>query len=146
MYIVDEKNDYIAVVYVYPNERGFFGKMIGGKKSTVPDYIKGVITRKSQCDINLKDKSFTPKEKHFVFSKIEGEWSDSLKIDDTIYWDYSTFGHHSLELVEGEFILPSDTTKREDLIVLKLGNESTEIEDKDGRITKKGQKVKSSLS
>ena len=90
----------------------------------MPDVLKGVITRKSQCIINEKDKSFTPKDKHFIFSKIEGEWSDYLKFDDTIYWDYSTFGHYNVERREDDFVLPSDSTKREDLIILKLGNEN----------------------
>lgn len=95
-----------------------------GRKSGMPDVLKGVITRKSQCIINEKDKSFTPKDKHFIFSKIEGEWSDYLKFDDTIYWDYSTFGHYNVERREDDFVLPSDSTKREDLIILKLGNEN----------------------
>lgn len=95
-----------------------------GRKSSLPDFLKGVITRKSQCTFNEKDKSFTPKDKHFVFSKIEGEWSDFLKFDDTIYWDYSTFGHYNLEREDNDYILPSDSTKREDLIILKLGNET----------------------
>ena len=93
------------------------------KKTSLPDYIKGVITRKSQCDYNEKENSFTPKDKHFIFSKIEGEWTDYLKIDETIYWDYATFGHYPLERA-GELVLESDSTKREDLIILKLGNES----------------------
>jgi len=111
------------VINFNPDERGFFGKMLG-KKSTLPDYIKGIITRKSQCVFNEKDNSYTPKDKHFVFAKIEGEWSDYVKFDDTIYWDYSTFAHYNIQRHEDDFVLPSDSTKREDLIILKLGNES----------------------
>jgi len=64
--------------------------------------------------------NFTVKDKHTVLSTIEGEWTDSIKFDDIIYWDYNTFGHYSLERTI--FTLPSDSTFREDLIVLKSGN------------------------
>jgi len=99
-------------------KEGSLKKMVS-KNANFPDYFKGEITKKSQCK-EEKGLNFTVKDKHTVLSTIEGEWTDSIKFDDIIYWDYNTFGHYSLERTI--FTLPSDSTFREDLIVLKSGN------------------------
>jgi hypothetical protein len=54
-------------------------------------------------------------------AKHEGEWSNFFKIDDNIYWRQ---GESDLPQIEKmEFFLPSDSTLRPDVILLKNGHE-----------------------
>ena len=52
---------------------------------------------------------------------IEGEWTRYLKIDGKEYWKQENLNLPDLEKME--FTLPSDSTYREDLILLKNGME-----------------------
>jgi hypothetical protein len=54
-------------------------------------------------------------------AKFEGEWSNYFKIDDHVYWRQ---GEYELpELEKMSFTLPSDSTLRSDVILLKNGHE-----------------------
>ena len=57
----------------------------------------------------------------FALAKFEGEWSNYFKIDDNLYWKQ---GENELpELEKMNFSLPSDSTLRPDVILLKNGHE-----------------------
>ena len=54
-------------------------------------------------------------------AKIEGEWSRFLKIDGKEVWRQGSVDLGDLEKMD--FVLPSDSTLREDIILLKHGHE-----------------------
>ena len=117
--VVDEKNNLASVIQFNPDERGFFKKIVK-KNENFPDYIKGEIVKLTDCLYDSQTKNISLKEKHNTLAVIEGEWTDYLKIDNMIYWDYQTFGHYNLE--RDVFTIPSDSSVREDLLMLKKGN------------------------
>jgi len=54
-------------------------------------------------------------------AKFEGEWSNYFKIDDHVYWRQGDYELPELEKMS--FTLPSDSTLRPDVILLKNGHE-----------------------
>jgi hypothetical protein len=56
---------------------------------------------------------------HIVFLKISGEWSKNVYIDDELFWNYDDYKHYPLERMT--FTLPSDSTFRDDSVLLKRG-------------------------
>jgi hypothetical protein len=59
---------------------------------------------------------------------MKGEWSKFIYADNELLWDYSQFAHYELKYTK--FTLPSDSTLREDLKLLKTGNEEAASEAK----------------
>lgn len=119
-YVVDQTNDYLAQIEFNPDERNALSKMFS-KKKTFPDSFKGCITRKSQTTYNPKDKSFTLNKNASVFAQIRGEWTKNCYIDDELMWDYNDYKHY--DLLRMAYTVPSDSTLREDLVLLKTGDE-----------------------
>lgn len=55
-----------------------------------------------------------------LISNLEGEFSDYIKFDDKVYWEYSDEDVNYYRL---GYTLPSDSTLREDILWLKEGDE-----------------------
>ncbi len=68
----------------------------------------------------MKDGNYTLNKNHTSFVEIKGEWSKNLYFDDELAWDYNDYVH--FELLRMKFTLPSDSTIREDLVLLKSGD------------------------
>ncbi len=56
-----------------------------------------------------------------IISHIEGEFSDFITFDNVTYWEYNQYEFPSMRRMS--FTLPSDSTFREDIIMLKKGDE-----------------------
>jgi hypothetical protein len=80
-----------------------------------------MITKLSQTDYVSKTNSYTLKKDATLLSKIEGEWSKFLRFDDDTMWDMNDMKYY--DLTRMSFTLPSDSTVREDLVLLKYGRE-----------------------
>jgi hypothetical protein len=120
--VIDEKNDLLSFVEIDPDERGFFGA-ISKKKTTYPDYFKGIVTKISKNGkYSKKDDTWTvtSKDKHQICS-IEGEFTNHLKFENDIYWQYSKDAFPKFKRMA--FTLPSDSTFREDVYWLKKKDE-----------------------
>lgn len=104
--------------------------------------IRGCITRLSPCTFNPKDSSFTLNKNHTHFAEIKGEWSKNCYIDGELYWDFNDYAH--FDLLRMNFTLPSDSTLREDLLLLKKGDENAagEAKTKLEEIQRKDRKLR----
>jgi hypothetical protein len=80
---------------------------------------RGCITRLSHT--NCSNNTYTLKKNYTSFAEVKGEWTKNLYIDDVLYWSWSDFVH--FDLLRMAYTLPSDSTLREDLSLLKSGNE-----------------------
>jgi hypothetical protein len=117
----------ISIVNINPEEdSSFFSKLFSSKPKRFPDYFKyinlissGFIARKS--DTKIEKGEYKLKSKELAISNFEGEWGYEFNIDGKNYWKQ---GEAPLELMEKmEFTLPSDSTFREDVMLLKHGQE-----------------------
>jgi hypothetical protein len=120
VFVIDEGNDMIAELSVDPDERGFF-KKITSKKQTYPDFFKGLVTsisKNAKWDKKENNWAVVNKDKHII-SNIEGEFTSHLKFDNDIFWEYSQYTFPKFKRMANT--LPSDSTFREDLILLKKG-------------------------
>jgi hypothetical protein len=118
--VVDEGNDMIAQVIMDPDDRGFLKKMFS-KKGRFPDYFRGIVTNIS-TNTKLVDNQLIVKDfgKHVV-SNIEGEFAEFINFDNIAYWEYSNYEFPKMRRMG--FTLPSDSTFRDDIIMLKSGDE-----------------------
>jgi hypothetical protein len=80
--------------------------------------FSGICTRLSHSTKN-NDGSYTLNKNHFNFFKVNGEWSKNVFIDDELFWNYDDYKH--FEIARMSFTLPSDSTFREDSVLLKRG-------------------------
>ena len=71
----------------------------------------------------FKDGDYTLNKNHTSFVDIKGEWSKNIYFDDELAWDYNDYVH--FDLLRMSYTLPSDSTIREDLVMLKSGDEDT---------------------
>ncbi len=77
----------------------------------------GFIANKS--DVKFEKNQYKVKSKELILANYEGEWGYEFKIDGVQYWKQ---GEVQLEPIEKmEFTLPSDSTFREDIMLLKHG-------------------------
>ena len=82
-------------------------------------YLSGFIAKRS--DVILEKNQYKVNSKDQIFANYEGEWGHEFNIDGVNYW---TQGQLDLDPIEKmDFILPSDSTFREDLNWLKKGDE-----------------------
>ncbi len=97
-----------------------------------------------------KDFNHVIKKNAKSLAKIEGEWTNYLKIDGKTYWISSDY--ELSPFINHEFILPSDSSKREDLKELlvdnveksqKIKEEYEEVQRKDRELRKSNLKIKS---
>ena len=80
-------------------------------------YHRGCIIRLSQTTFNPKENQFALNSNYTPFVTIQGEWSRNCMFDDETYWEYSDYKHY--DLLRMKYTLQSDSTLREDLMMLK---------------------------
>jgi hypothetical protein len=119
MTVTDLTNNLMACVRMNPDERGIFGKLFSSK-SQFPDFYTGFIANVSNVKYDAKKDSYTC-DKGSILAKIEGEWTNYVKIDDKIYWEHGMYPLFPME--KQAFTLPSDSLYREDLVLLKTGDQ-----------------------
>jgi hypothetical protein len=118
--VVDETNNLVSQVMMDPDERGFLGKMFK-KKGTFPDYFRGIITNVAS-NTKIADGSLIVKDYgKNIISIIEGEFAEFINFDNVAYWEYSNYEIPAMKRMS--FTLPSDSTFREDIIMLKRGDD-----------------------
>jgi len=115
-----KKNELISYVEFNPDERGALSKMFK-KKKTFPDYFRGHILKLNQTTFHPKDQSYTLNKINHPLSDLHGEWTRNCYFDSEVVWDVSDYPH--FDLVRQSFTLPSDSTLREDLFLLKSHKE-----------------------
>ncbi len=143
--VADEGNDLIAQVMMDPDDRGFLSKMFK-KKGKFPDYFRGIITNIS-TNTKLVDNQLVIKDYNKnIVSNIEGEFAEYVNFDNVAYWEYSNYDIPPMRRMG--FTLPSDSTFRDDIIMLKKGDEDEaqrckimleELQRNDRRLRKKHQ-------
>ena len=121
--VIDEVNDLFCYVRINPDDRGFIGKMLGSKE-TFPDYFNGVITsisKNGRYDVNTKMYSVIKNDSKVILSKLEGELSSNIIIDNNVVWEFCDSKFPLLVRMEG--MLKSDSFYREDMWFLIEGDE-----------------------
>ena len=121
--VIDEVNDLFCYVRINPDDRGFIGKMLGSKE-TFPDYFSGVITsisKNGRYDVNTKMYSVIKNDSKVILSKLEGELSSNIIIDNNVVWEFCDSKFPLLVRMEG--MLKSDSFYREDMWFLIEGDE-----------------------
>lgn len=112
--VVDERNDYVCIIEMNPDERGLFSKLMSSKK-TFPDYFKGFVTKKSSCTFD--GQYYTANKNATKFIEIEGDWTTHIKVDGETMWDLKDVKYSNLRRTC--YTLPSDSTFRDDVISFK---------------------------
>lgn len=80
--------------------------------------FRGIITSISKGTTLNKKNQYQIKDKDVkVLSKIEGEYSNSITIDDEVVWQYDPSSFPAINRMD--YTLPSDSTLRSDIIMLK---------------------------
>ena len=79
----------------------------------------GFIANVSNIKYDAKKVCYTCDKQH-ILSRIEGEWTSYVKIDDKVVWEHGMYPLFPLE--KQAFTLPSDSLFREDLVLLKTGD------------------------
>jgi len=120
--VIDEKNDLLVHVNLDPDDRGLFKKMVA-KKTTYPDYFKGILTSIStNAKFDKKEKVFhiNHKDKNII-AEVKGEFTKNVNFGEDTYWEYNPNEFPGLKRMK--LTLPSDSTFREDIIWLKKKDE-----------------------
>jgi len=126
--IEDETNKIYGQIRINPYKKGFFASIFSSQKFR-DDHIKGFITKNKDLLKNKKNSVFDSKD---VISLCEGNWIDNLSFDGKMYWEIGRIMPSDIERID-DFLLPSDTQLREDIILLK------------NNCPKEAEKLKSSL-
>ena len=118
--IEDKTNVLTSILNVNPKpeSKGFFSNMFSKKEKNFPDYLRGFICETSNLKYDSKNDIYSC-DSQAILANIEGEYSNYLNIDGKCYWDLT-------ELISAlpckqDFILPSDSLLRNDLILFKHG-------------------------
>lgn len=85
------------------------------------NYYRGDLLRADELTIG-KDNHFIRKKGSKSLGVIHGEWTNFLKFDDMLYFRSKTYP--LVNKYKMDYILPSDSTLREDLQMFIAGNES----------------------
>lgn len=106
----DEGNGVFAEVAFNPDRKGWIKRMFSSSQKTHPDHFEGVISNRPNLDYKSNRGSdfekLKKKEGLEIYSKISGNWTEIMKIDDEVVWEYTTFKPLSLYFVNNP--LPSD--------------------------------------
>ncbi len=90
--------------------------------------------------------TYTLKKNHTSLVEIKGEWTKNLYFDEELVWSWNDYVH--FDLLRMAYTLPSDSTLREDLSLLKEGNEEAagEAKTKLEEIQRRDRKLRSQYS
>uniref|UniRef100_A0A7S3KR93 Uncharacterized protein n=1 Tax=Euplotes crassus TaxID=5936 RepID=A0A7S3KR93_EUPCR len=128
----DETNGLYAECVFNPDKKGWFKRMFGSSQKTNHDYFDGVITDSKDFSYKSnRDEVEKMKKKHKieVFARFEGNWTNSLCVDDAQVWNYHSLRPYKLNYINNP--LPSDGRFRTDLIALLNHDFSKAQEQKD---------------
>ncbi len=64
-------------------------------------------------DLKIDEKFNATRKRQFSLGSINGEWSENLYFNNEIYWWVKD--HEPVTMTKMDFVLPSDSTMREDL-------------------------------
>ena len=107
--VSDNENNIHSDVIFNPDKKGWFKRMFSSSQKTSPDFFEGVICDdKELCfkDQRGIDLSKIENDKGIkIYHKIEGNWTESMKIDDEEVWNKK---HKYLTLQYVNNPLPSD--------------------------------------
>ncbi|EGC37986.1 hypothetical protein DICPUDRAFT_29412, partial [Dictyostelium purpureum] len=124
MIFTDEKNMLGAEIIFNPNALGFVRSLFTKQKSP-SDTIVGKIFRLQQNHINnikkQNNNGFNNIDEGDIISNIEGTWLTQLLIDNVEYWNIKMVPYGVLYR-DPETTLPTDSSRRDDIRYLKLGN------------------------
>lgn len=117
-------NNISSVIKINPDKKGKIASFLGlSQQKTFPDYSKGYIVDSNLITINKETCEIKTKvtEKDYK-CEIEGEWTDFISFNKVRYWSEEDHSIPYLETINN-YILPSDSTLRKDLIALQQKNE-----------------------
>jgi hypothetical protein len=110
MKLSDEQNQIHADVVFNPDKKGWLKRMFTSSQKTRHDHFEGVISNSKELDYkNGRGGDIEKLKKNSgleVYSKIEGNWTESMKIDDKVVWEYSKFKPLKVRYINNP--LPSD--------------------------------------
>mmetsp|Transcript_25248 Transcript_25248/g.22376 ORF Transcript_25248/g.22376 Transcript_25248/m.22376 type:complete len:99 (+) Transcript_25248:356-652(+) len=81
----DEGNNLYSTIVFNPDRKGWFKRMFTSSQKTHHDFFDGIITNSKDFDYKTnRDEVEKMKKKHKIeiYSKLEGNWTDSLTIDE----------------------------------------------------------------
>ena len=109
-------------------------------KNQFPDSFKGGIYNSSDVKINKENNKHEVNEKAYELIRLSGRWTVEVLFDDKIYWQMNDMP--LLPMMNMKFMLPSDTSLREDLIAfasgdIKLAQDKKELVEEKQRIDRK---------
>ena len=140
--VEDVNNKFTSVVDYSKDSKGFFKGIFGKKKTDVqfPDSFKGGIYNSSDVKISKNDSKHEVNEKAYELIRLNGRWTVEVLFDDKIYWQMNDMP--LLPMMQMKFMLPSDTSLREDLIAfmsgdLKLAQDKKELVEEKQRFDRK---------
>jgi hypothetical protein len=110
--VIDKANNIASFIKFNPDEKGGFASLFTSKQKTYPDTFRGDIVKYSSIKTDTSGKH-TLEKNYFSYCKIDGEWTNHLNFDDIKYWHVK--GYHMIHLTRPDYILPSDSSLREDL-------------------------------
>ena len=147
IYIESMDSDYVGIVKFDRDERNLLQKFFVNsqmKRDTFPDFFTSLITRKTQCNIS-QDNNWTiykEKEDCTKFIELNGRWNNNIECDDEILWERKKSIYSELRRVD--YTIPSDSTLRKDIILLKkkdyINSQKEKI--KYDNLEKKSQKLR----
>lgn len=116
-----QKNNLASIIKINPDRKnGFFSFFFS--PSTYPDTIRGSISNETNIQSDKKNK-YKLIDEGKTYCKIDGEWTGMLRFNEVKYWQYGEFP--PVEMYKMNFVLPSDSSFREDLIAFIKGDEET---------------------
>jgi hypothetical protein len=125
--LVEDVNNKLisAVHYLKKDSKGFFKGIFGKKKNKenaikFPDEIKGGIYNSNDIKINNEKCKHEINENANELVPLSGRWTVDLYFEDKNYWKMNDMP--LLPMMEMKFMLPSDTSLREDLIAFAKGD------------------------
>lgn len=111
-----------AVIKFNPEKRGAIASFLGFNQKSFPDYCRGFITKTQNITIDPKGQNHkcNVKDKDIIES-IEGEWTSFLQFTEKNYWLKEEY--NMPKSFKPSWILPSDSSIRQDIKYFKEGNE-----------------------
>ena len=101
------------MIQINPEKAKGLKSVFTSSQKTFPDLFRGSIVNLSDVEFGKKnDNSF--KKNYKEQCSIEGEWTNTLKFNNEKYWGIGEY--KVLPFYQHDFTLPSDSSKRLDLI------------------------------